>query len=101
MSLEEAAAKVKISKKSLDDYLMQLRMAKKYNFDFERHRNDKIGVVRTFVKMKKAEEKRNQVRFQISKDGKITGAKLKDLEVSKMPSADFLNALSNNIDISD
>ncbi len=33
-SLEEAAAKVGISKKSLDDYLLQLRYGKKYEFDF-------------------------------------------------------------------
>ena len=69
MSLEEAAAKVKISKKSLDDYLMQLRSAKKWNFDFDKHRHDKIGVVRTFVKMKKAEQKRNQMLSKGQKDG--------------------------------
>lgn len=69
MSLEEAAAKVKISKKSLDDYLMQLRMAKKWGFDFDRHRYDKIGVVRTFVKMKKAEEKRSQLKLKAERTG--------------------------------
>ena len=33
-SLEDAASKVNVSKKSLDDYLLQLRFGKKYNFDF-------------------------------------------------------------------
>jgi len=33
-SLEDAATKVSVSKKSLDDYLLQLRFGKKYNFDF-------------------------------------------------------------------
>ena len=33
-TLEEAATKVDVSKKSLDDYLLQLRFGKKYNFDF-------------------------------------------------------------------
>ena len=33
-SLEDAATKVDVSKKSLDDYLLQLRFGKKYNFDF-------------------------------------------------------------------
>ena len=33
-TLEEAANKVNVSKKSLDDYLLQLRFGKKYNFDF-------------------------------------------------------------------
>ena len=58
MSLEEAAQKVKISKKSLDDYLMQLRSAKKFGFNFERHNNDKVGVIRSFVRKKKEEERK-------------------------------------------
>lgn len=33
-SLEDAAVKVGISKKSLDDYLLQLRFGKKFGFDF-------------------------------------------------------------------
>ena len=33
-SLEDAAKKVDVSKKSLDDYLLQLRFAKKFNFEF-------------------------------------------------------------------
>ena len=58
MSLEDAAQKVKISKKSLDDYLMQLRSAKKFGFDFDKHNNDKVGVIRSFVRKKKEEERR-------------------------------------------
>lgn len=57
MSLEDAAQKVKISKKSLDDYLMQLRSAKKHGFDFDKHIHEKIGVIRSFVRKKKLEEK--------------------------------------------
>lgn len=57
MSLEEAAQKVEISKKSLDDYLMQLRSAKKYGFDFKRHAHEKVGVIRAFVRQKKDQEK--------------------------------------------
>jgi len=55
-SLEDAAKKVGISKKSLDDYLLQLRYGKKYGFDFNAHKADKIGVLRAFVKKKKSEE---------------------------------------------
>lgn len=58
MSLEEAAQKVKISKKSLDDYLMQLRSAKKFGFDFDKYNNDKVGVIRSFVRKKKEEERK-------------------------------------------
>ena len=52
-SLEDAAAKVKVSKKSLDDYLLQLRFGKKFGFDFEKHRDSKVGVLRSFVKDQK------------------------------------------------
>jgi len=39
-----------MSKKSLDDYLLQLRFGKKYGFNFNKHKDDKIGVLRQFVK---------------------------------------------------
>lgn len=52
-SLKEAAKKVGISKKSLDDYLLQLRCGKRYGFDFKKHKLDNIGVLRTFVKKQK------------------------------------------------
>ena len=58
MSLEDAALKVGISKKSLDDYLMQLRSAKKFGFDFDVHKYDKVGVLRSFVRKKKEEERK-------------------------------------------
>lgn len=55
-SLEDAARKVGMSKKSLDDYLLQLRFGKKFGFDFEQNKNEKVGVLRKFVKQKKALE---------------------------------------------
>jgi len=42
--------KVGISKKTLDDYLSQIRLGKKYGFDFDHHKKDKIGVLRSFVR---------------------------------------------------
>jgi hypothetical protein len=39
-----------ISKKSLDDYYYQLRLGEKYGFDFKQHMDDKIGVLRMFIK---------------------------------------------------
>lgn len=56
-SLEDAAKKVGISKKSLDDYLLQLRYGKKYGFDFNEHKEAKIGVLRAFVKKEKNKDK--------------------------------------------
>ena len=58
-SLEDAAVKVQVSKKSLDDYLLQLRFGKKFDFDFEKHRDSKVGVLRSFVKQKKLELQQN------------------------------------------
>ena len=49
-SLEEAAHKVGVSKKSLDDYLLQLRFGKKFGFDFEANKTEKVGKLRLFVK---------------------------------------------------
>jgi len=54
-TLEEAATKVGVSKKSLDDYLLQLRSGKKYNFNFQDHKHAKVGVLRAFVKKMKAQ----------------------------------------------
>jgi len=56
-SLADAAKKVKVSKKSLDDYLLQLRFGKKYGFDFEAFKNEKVGVLRKFVKKNKTSVK--------------------------------------------
>ena len=54
MNLQEAAKVVGVSKKSLDDYYYQLRMGEKYEFDFSSHLQDKIGVLRNFIKGKEA-----------------------------------------------
>ena len=59
-SLEDAAQKVGVSKKSLDDYLLQLRFGKKFGFQFQEHKNDKVGVLRSFVKKKKEESGKNK-----------------------------------------
>lgn len=40
------ARKIGISKKSLDDYLLQIRSGKKLGFDFKAHKTSKIGVLR-------------------------------------------------------
>ena len=49
-NLKEAAGIIGISKKSLDDYLLQLRYGRKFGFDFDSHKESKVGVLRTFVK---------------------------------------------------
>lgn len=52
MSLDNAAIKVGVSKKSLDDYLAQLRAGRQFGFDFNLNKNKKIGELRHFVKLK-------------------------------------------------
>ena len=59
-SLEDAAAKVGVTKKSLDDYLLQLRFGKKYGFNFQDHKRDKVGNLRTFVRQEKAKERESK-----------------------------------------
>ena len=49
-SLDEAAKAVGMSKKSLDDYLLQIRNARKFGFNFNEHKDDKIGILRAFNK---------------------------------------------------
>jgi len=39
-----------ISRKTLDDYFLQLRRADDLGFDFEANKNKKMGVLRKFVK---------------------------------------------------
>lgn len=53
LSLKESAEKVGINKKTLDDYLIQIRMGKKFNFNFFENQNEKIGILRNFIKNKK------------------------------------------------
>ena len=50
MSLEDAADKVGVSKKSLDDYLSQLRQGRSLGFDFNMNKDHKVGFLRQFVK---------------------------------------------------
>ena len=74
-SLEDAAQKVGVSKKSLDDYLLQLRFGKKFGFDFQKHKDDKVGILRSYVKKEKTKLK----DVKSGKAGKIS-SKNSDLE---------------------
>jgi len=67
-SLEDSAKLVGISKKSLDDYLLQLRFGRMYGFDFLKHQCDNIGVLRKFVR-----EHKNKQRLKQTRSGKKAG----------------------------
>jgi hypothetical protein len=53
-----------ISKKSLDDYYYQLRLGEKYDFDFKIHMNEKVGVLRTFIKDIKPKKKDTYLKLE-------------------------------------
>lgn len=50
VSLTEAAKLIGISKKTLDDYFLQLRLGELYGFDFKNNLDEKIGVVRAHIR---------------------------------------------------
>ena len=59
ITLEEAAKVVDIPKKTLDDYYMHIKIASEHNFDFQINLNEKIGVLRKFVKDKHTKRKQS------------------------------------------
>ena len=52
-NLEEASKKVGIKRKTLDDYLKQLRKARLLGFDFNKNKDESISFLRDFNKNKK------------------------------------------------
>jgi len=50
LTLEQAAKLTKIPKKSLDDYMYQIKKGFSYRFNFNEHAEDKIGFLRDFVR---------------------------------------------------
>ncbi|KAL4453177.1 hypothetical protein ABPG74_015408 [Tetrahymena malaccensis] len=50
VNLDVAASMVGLSRKTLDDYYKYIRKAETYNFDFKGRSEEKIGVLRNFVR---------------------------------------------------
>lgn len=48
---------MKIPKKTLDDYYMQIKVASDHHFDFQKNLNEKIGVLRKFAREKHMKKK--------------------------------------------
>jgi hypothetical protein len=65
-SLDKAAEKIDVSKKSLDDYLLQIRLGRKHGFDFDKNKYQKIGKLRDYVKEVKM-DKPELVKKRVSK----------------------------------
>lgn len=53
LTLEDAARRVNVSKKSLDDYLLHIRSGRRFGFNFNEHAHDNFGVLRAFIKKNK------------------------------------------------
>ena len=69
MSLEESAAKVGVSKKSLDDYLSQIRLGRYNGFDFNKNKDEKVGKLRLFNKdLKSGKSLKRQKQEEIQSD---------------------------------
>lgn len=50
ISLQNAAKVVQLSKKTLDDYFLVLRVGEQHKYNFSKHLNDKIGHLRAFIR---------------------------------------------------
>lgn len=50
LNLDKAADIIGISRKTMDDYNLQMRRAEQLGFDFIKHKDSKMGVLRKFVK---------------------------------------------------
>ena len=72
MSLIEAAKNVRLSKKTLDEYFNQIKEGKKYNFDFNKHKKDKVNILRGYVKkMNNQDINRTKLERKIRNKNKI------------------------------
>ena len=87
-SLDNAAEKINVSKKSLDDYLLQIRLGRKYGFNFNENKYKKIGELRDFVKDIKEREtgivkKREQKGKKLDGNNKNKNTKIDKNKVNK------------------
>ena len=84
-SLDEAAREINVSKKSLDDYLLQIRLGRKCGFNFDDNKNQKIGVLRTYVESKKIKKESNRRKKKKTKEEEKEEKKEEKKEGLKKP----------------
>jgi hypothetical protein len=97
-SLDNAAEKVDVSKKSLDDYLLQIRFGRKYGFDFDENKYQKIGKLRDYVREKKEKEQKPVQKRKTKKKKKIKNENENENE-DKKNNNDNYNIIDNQKDI--
>ena len=67
--LDNASQKIGIAKKTLDDYLKQIREAREHGFDFNKYKDEPIAYLRKFNKDNKNKEKKdNNTKDDNNKD---------------------------------
>lgn len=64
LTLEDAAQRVGVSKKSLDDYLLHIRSGRRFGFNFNEHSNDNFGVLRAFIKKSKGDSQKRSIKAE-------------------------------------
>jgi len=84
MGLEEGARKLGVAKKSLDDYLLMIKHAKERGFDFQKHCDDRFGILRNFVKEQKEMEKRRESVEEFGDDDSKKVKKVKKAKITKV-----------------
>ena len=89
-NLEEASKMVGVKRKTLDDYLKQLRKARENGFDFNKYKNESIAYLRSFNE--KNEEKNKTKEFNFEKNIK---------DINNYNNNDIDNNIDNNIDDND
>jgi uncharacterized protein (DUF2267 family) len=65
LSLTEAAKLIGVSKKTLDDYFLQLRLGELYGFDFKENLDSKIGVLRSHIRRNEVKELESRLPKEI------------------------------------
>ena len=95
-SLKEAAKKINVSKKSLDDYLLQIRLGRKSGFNFDDNKNKKIGTLREHVEKCKKDINNN---LKEKRPRKKKTKKIKPEEEKNTKEKEKKNNISFDIDI--
>lgn len=65
LSLTDAAKLLGISKKTLDDYFLQLRLGELYGFDFLNNLDQKVGVLRAHIRKNEVKEMETRLPKEI------------------------------------
>jgi len=58
--IEEAVNILGVSKKTIDDYMMLIKMGRRYGFEFNSHINEGLGTLRNFIRHQKQQERENE-----------------------------------------